>query len=120
LQSRSELVEHLIERLRRFRDERDWRQFHNAKDLAISVSVEAGELLELFQWRKEGSKPDSELQTKIESEVADVYLYLLLLCDHLHIDLNYVSEAKLERNEKRFPIATSFGVAKPDDRESEG
>lgn len=97
------------------RDERNWSQFHTAKNLAISVSVEAGELLELFQWRKEGAAPDQAIVEKAAGEAADVFLYLLLLCDHLGIDLLDAADAKIDRNEDRFPIATSYGVAKPND-----
>jgi NTP pyrophosphatase (non-canonical NTP hydrolase) len=106
-------MEHLVERLRRFRDERNWKQFHTAKVLAISISIEANELLELFQWRKENAPPDLNLKDQASGEAADVLLYLLLLCDELGIDLAAAAEAKLETNEKRFPIDRSYGVAKP-------
>lgn len=108
-------LERLIDRLRRFRDDRDWSQFHTAKDLAISISVEAAELLELFQWRGERIEADATLVEKAASEAADVFLYLLLLCDQLDVDLLSAASAKIDRNEKRFPVTTSFGVAKPND-----
>jgi NTP pyrophosphatase (non-canonical NTP hydrolase) len=111
-------MEQLLERLRKFRDERNWSQFHTPKDLAISVTIEAAELLELFQWRKEDSAPDSKLIEAAENEVADVFLYLLLLCDGLGINLVSAADRKITRNEARFPVASAWGVAKPDDESS--
>lgn len=108
-------IDELTERLRAFRDARNWGQFHTAKDLAISISVEAAELLEIFQWRVETVEPDGALIEKATGEVADVFLYLLLLCDKLGIDLVVASETKIAKNEIRFPVNTAFGVAKPDD-----
>lgn len=103
----------LIKRLREFRDARDWDQFHTPKDLAISVSVEASELLELFQWRPENVPCDPELTEKAKGELADVYLYLILLADKLGIDLQQAALEKIDLNETRFPVSSSFGVAKP-------
>jgi NTP pyrophosphatase (non-canonical NTP hydrolase) len=108
-------VDELTERLRAFRDARNWGQFHTVKDLAISISVEAAELLEIFQWRTETVEPDGALIEKAKGEVADVFLYLLLLCDKLGIDLVAASETKIAKNEIRFPVKTAFGVAKPND-----
>ena len=108
-------VDHLIERLRRFRDERNWSQFHTPKDLAISVSVEAAELLELFQWRLQSEIPDATLKEGVEAEIADVFLYLLLLCDRMSIDLLKAANDKLLRNEARFPVASSYDIPKPKD-----
>jgi len=106
-------VRELVERLRKFRDDRDWDRFHAPKDLAVSVCVEAGELLELFQWRPEGSPLDASLIERIGDEAADVLLYLLMLCDKAGIDLMAAARQKIDRNEARFPVARSFGVAKP-------
>jgi NTP pyrophosphatase (non-canonical NTP hydrolase) len=108
-------MQDVVRRLRKFRDDRDWQQFHTAKDLALSVSVEAGELLELFQWRAEGEPVTKELVDNVGSEAADVVLYLLLLCDKLGIDLEQAAATKITRNEQRFPVASSFGIAKPDE-----
>lgn len=110
----------LTDRLLRFRDERDWGQFHTPKDLAISVSIEASELLELFQWRSTDQKPDADFLQRAEGEVADVLLYLLLLCDRLGIDLAKAAAAKISRNERRFPVANARGVAKPMDKSRGG
>jgi NTP pyrophosphatase (non-canonical NTP hydrolase) len=109
----------LIDRLRQFRDARDWSQFHTPKDLAISVSIEAAELLELFQWRKEAEPIDATLVEKVRGEAADVFLYLLLLCDQLGIDLVAAANAKIDHNERRFPAERARGVAKPDDQSAD-
>ncbi|TBD65710.1 nucleotide pyrophosphohydrolase [Rhizobium ruizarguesonis] len=106
----------LLDHLRQFRDARDWSQFHTPKDLAISVSVEAAELLEIFQWRPQIEISDLDLRSKVGAEAADVLLYLLLLCDRLGIDLLVEADRKLRLNERRFPIETSRGVAKPKDQ----
>ncbi len=108
-------IEQLMDHLRRFRDERDWAQFHTPKDLAISVSIEAAELLELFQWRAASAPVDELFVEKLRGEAADVLLYLLLLSDHVGIDLLAAADAKIRRNEERFPVASSRGVAKPND-----
>jgi len=103
----------LTERLRSFRDERDWDQFHTPKDLALSVSVEASELLELFQWRSEVAPIDEAMKQALESEIADVFSYLLLLCDKTGIDLIQATNKKIDLNKQRFPADASRGVAKP-------
>lgn len=108
-------LDEIVGRLRQFRDARDWSQFHTSKDFAISVSVEAAELLELFQWRKETEPVDAALVEKASGEAADVFLYLLLLCDQLGVDLMAAANAKIDQNERRFPAESARGVAKPDD-----
>lgn len=109
-------MEKLIERLRHFRDARDWAQFHTPKDLAVSVSIEAAELLEIFQWRPATAPADDTLIERARSEAADVLLYLALLCESLDIDLIAAAEEKITRNERRFPVETARGVAKPIDQ----
>lgn len=103
----------LLERLRCFRDRRDWARFHTPKDLAISISVEAGELLELFQWVPGDFVPDESLTRNAASEAADVLIYLTLFADRLGFDLLDAANSKVAENERRFPEAQSFGVAKP-------
>jgi NTP pyrophosphatase (non-canonical NTP hydrolase) len=109
-------VQDVIERLRKFRDDRNWAQFHTPKDLAISTSIEAGELLEVFQWKSAEAPIDLGTIEAVRSEAADVLLYLLLLCDALGVDLVDAAHRKIDRNEVRFPVATSVGIAKPEDR----
>jgi len=98
-----------------FRDERDWKQFHKPKDLAISVSVEAGELLELFQW-----KTDSEVRNilddpakleQLKHEIADIVVYCLAMSDIIAFDLADAIRNKLESNAKKYPIDKSKGKA---------
>lgn len=111
----SDALDQLIVRLRAFRDARNWSQYHTPKDLALSVSVEAGELLELFQWRKEAEPVDEALAAALADEAADVLLYLLLLSDKAGVDLISAAHRKIDRNEARFPAERAFGVAKPND-----
>lgn len=99
-------VEHWQDQLRVFADARDWPQFHTPKNLAIALSVEASELLEIFQWLT----PEESQQVMgghraddVRDEIADVAIYLLRLTDVLGVDLESVVAAKLERNASRFP-----------------
>lgn len=94
------------DRLRQFSEERDWEQFHTPKNLAMALSVEASELLEIFQWlTPEGSQQvmRGPAADAVRDEVADVMIYLLRLIDVLGIDLEEVVAAKIERNAARFP-----------------
>ncbi|WZU00792.1 nucleotide pyrophosphohydrolase [Erysipelothrix sp. D19-032] len=95
------------DRIKVFREERDWRQFHNEKDLAISISLEASELLELFQWKTsdEGIKNIE----RVKEELADILIYSLMLADNLDLDLNEIIEEKIVKNEKKYPVEKSFG-----------
>lgn len=92
----------------KFRDERDWEQFQSAKNLAISLSLEANEVLELFQWTKTGKLP-KEKQQDIEDEIADVYAYLLLLANATGVDLDKAFKAKMKKNEKKYPVEKAKG-----------
>lgn len=103
----------LRERLKNFCADREWGKFHKPKDLAVSVSIEAAELLELFQWLPDDSAIDEDMKANIANEAADVLMYLVLLCDNSGIDLLAAANAKIDRNEERFPVETSRGVAKP-------
>lgn len=96
------------EKILSFRNERNWSQFHNPKDLAISVSLEAAELLECFQWL--GS--DTEVTSKLEAmkeELSDIFIYSILLADRLKIDLDEVIQAKIAKNAEKYPVEKSFG-----------
>jgi NTP pyrophosphatase (non-canonical NTP hydrolase) len=110
LVDRSKVVDDLLEILRKFRDERDWGRFHTPKDLAVSVSIEAGELLELFQWRGDGHDIAGINVRHVADEAADVLIYLLLLFDRLDLDPRMEVLNKIARNAERFPIEKSFGV----------
>jgi len=88
-----------------FRDERDWAQFHNAKDLAVGLSIESSELLECFLW-KDAKAADS---SKIKEEIADVLIYTLLLAHEAKIDLPEAVREKLKRNSEKYPVDKSKG-----------
>lgn len=103
-------MEEVLEALRKFRDERDWAKFHAPKDLAVSVSVEAGELLELFQWRHDGHNVEGLNVRHVADEASDVVIYALLLFDRLGLDPTQEILAKIRRNAVRFPVDKSFGV----------
>ena len=97
----------LAARLREFARERDWEQFHSPKNLAISISVEAAELLELFQWSRGQedweSLDDSAVRARTEEELADILLYLVRFADQAGIDLQAAALRKLERNAEKYP-----------------
>ena len=97
-----------------FRDERDWKQFHNPKDLAAALSIEAAELQELFLWKQPGDLDlNSEKQhARIEEEVADIASFLLLFCSEMQIDLADALERKIAQNAKKYPADTVRGSAK--------
>ncbi len=97
----------LLQQLIEFRRERDWEQFHNPKDLAISLSIEASELLEWFQWRSAeeiSQQLASDKRVKLEDELADVAVYLAYLCHDLGVDLNKVVAAKMVKNADKYPV----------------
>jgi NTP pyrophosphatase (non-canonical NTP hydrolase) len=103
-------VEELLEALRKFRDERDWAHFHTPKDLAVSVSIEAGELLELFQWGHDGHDVEGLDVKSVANEASDVLMYLLLLFDRLGLDPKREVLEKIAHNARRFPVEEFFGV----------
>jgi len=107
-------LEGIQRRIRAFRDERDWMQFHNPKNLAISIAVEAAELLEQFQWRtpEQSERHALDAKDKIADEVADIAVYLIELCDNLRIDLEHAILAKLQRNAEKYPVNKAKGSAK--------
>jgi NTP pyrophosphatase (non-canonical NTP hydrolase) len=101
-------IKALTDLIVKFRDERDWAQFHNSKDLALSLSVEASELLELFLW-KDADEADRD---KLKDEVGDVFYNLLLLCHTLDIDPEIALRDKLKLIEKKYPAEKSKGSNK--------
>lgn len=104
-------IDEVISQLRKFRDARDWSKFHTPKDLAISVSIEAGELLELFQWRGDGHDTGALNKDLVAEEAADVLLYTLMLFDRLGLDPIEEALRKISKNEDRFPVSKTFGKA---------
>lgn len=101
-------IDKLTQQLVSFRDERDWEQFHNPKDLAIALSIEASELLEAFLWKM----PEEANQEKIKEELADVLAYALLLAHSCNLDVTKIVEEKIEKNNLKYPVEKSKGSAK--------
>lgn len=98
-------------RIRAFRDARDWMQFHNPKNLATSIVIEAGELLELFQWTnmEESEALAREKRQQIADEIADVAVYVIELADNLGIDLIAAIHQKMDANALKYPVDKSRG-----------
>ncbi len=100
----------LIKKTVSFRDDRNWKQFHNPKDLAISISLEAAELLEVFQWSGGNTEADSEKKKdKIREELADILMYSFLLADNQGLNIADIVEKKLEENNKKYPVEKAYG-----------
>jgi NTP pyrophosphatase (non-canonical NTP hydrolase) len=91
-----------------FRNQRDWKEFHSPKNLAIALSVEASELLEIFQWST-NNKIDKSRKAEMEDEIADIYYYLLLIAHESNIDIKSVFKKKMRTNEKKYPVDKSKG-----------
>ena len=109
------LTQDLLTSLLEFRKQRNWEQFHKPKDLAISLSVEAGELLELFQWKTDEEVSiliRSDYKERIEDEVADLAILLSYLCHDLGLDLNSAVRSKLKKNEAKYPVHKAYGNSK--------
>ncbi|MBW2067215.1 MAG: nucleotide pyrophosphohydrolase [Deltaproteobacteria bacterium] len=108
----TELHKNVIE----FREERDWAQYHNPKDLAISLSLEAAELLEIFQWKNdievEAVKNDTANREKVKEELGDILIYTLDMCDVFGLDPADVILSKLKINEERYPVGKARGSSK--------
>ncbi|UZW66960.1 nucleotide pyrophosphohydrolase [Priestia flexa] len=96
-------IEHLINLVNSFRDKRNWRQYHNPKDLAISISIEAAELLEAFQWISSEEALNANKEN-IQEEIADVLIYSLMLCSDLGLDVREIIEEKMMKNGEKYPI----------------
>ena len=103
-------IRELTEKVIQFRDERNWQQFHNPKDLALSLSLEASELLEAFQWISSDEAVAKNLP-KMKEEIADVLVYALLFAYETGIDLKEAIEQKLQKNKEKYPIEKAFGVS---------
>lgn len=101
-------MEKAIAKLKQFRDERDWNKFHNAKDLALALSIESSELLEVFLWK---SAEEADIE-KIKEELADVFSYALLLAECYGLDPQEIVLDKIKLNEKKYPISKAKGTAK--------
>jgi dCTP diphosphatase len=107
-------LESLRDRLREFTAARDWDQFHSPKNLAMALSVEASELLEIFQWLTEAQSraPDDKTRAAVRDEIADVLIYLVRIADQLGIDPMAEAARKLAENESKYPVEKSRGNSK--------
>jgi len=101
-------IKKITQALIQFRDERDWAQFHNAKDLAVALNIEAGELLEAFLW-KSSEEAKSE---KVKEELADVFAYALLLAHKYEFDIEEIVLEKIQTNAEKYPVEKAKGTAK--------
>ena len=104
------LKDETIRRIINFRDARNWRQFHTPKDLAISMSLEASELLELFQWSG-GDLECVQNRDKLKEELADVLSYCILMADVCGFDLDEIMNEKVSKNEAKYPVEKAYGKA---------
>ena len=101
-------IEEITLKLRQFNEERDWNQFHNGKDLAIGLSVEASELLETFLWKA----PEDANLDKIREELADVLNYAFQMADKYNLDIKQIMLDKIKRNAEKYPVEKAKGSAK--------
>ena len=104
-------IQDITHHLRKFRDERDWSQFHDSKNLAIAISIEAAELNELFLW-KNGEEAEEVNRDKLKEELADILSFALLLADKHHLDVKEIVLEKIRINESKYPVDKSKGSAK--------
>ncbi len=98
----------IINELIKFRNERDWEQFHNAKDLALAISIEAGELLELFLWKN----AEDANKEKVKEELADIFSFAFLLADKYGFDVKQIILDKIRVNSEKYPVSKAKGTAK--------
>ena len=102
------MTQETIKQVLKFRDDRNWKQFHNPKDLAISISLEAAELLEVFQWSADDVICESK-KDKVKEELADVVNYCILMADACNLDLDEIVQAKIKRNNEKYPVEKAYG-----------
>ena len=102
------MTQDTINEVLKFRDDRDWKQLHNPKDLAISISLEAAELLEVFQWSAEDVVCTDKID-KIREELADVVNYCILMADACGLDLDEIVREKVKLNNEKYPVEKAFG-----------
>ena len=97
-----------VDLIKKFRDDRDWSQFHNPKDLALSISLEASELLEIFQWSGSDLECNDKLD-KIIEELADVLCYCVLMADRCGLDMDEIIKEKMKKNGEKYPVEAAYG-----------
>lgn len=101
-------IDEITAQLLQFRNERDWEQFHNPKDLAVALNIEAGELLESFLWKTH----DAADTQKVKEELADVFAYAFLLAEKYDFDVKEILLEKIKKNGEKYPVAKAKGTAK--------
>lgn len=101
-------IKEIVEALLKFRNERDWEQFHNPKDLALAINVEAGELLELFLWKN----ADDANKEKVKEELADIFAFAFLLAEKYQFDVKEIVLEKIRQNAEKYPVEKAKGTAK--------
>jgi len=99
-------MDEIIKRLNKFTDERNWKQFHQPKNLAMSIMIEAAELLENYQWQNQKENIDN-----VKEELADIMSYCLLMCEEYQFDVKEIIANKIKKNEKKYPINKAYGKA---------
>ena len=97
-----------VDLIKKFRDDRDWSQFHTPKDLALSISLEASELLEIFQWSG-GDLECRDKLDKIKEELADVLCYCVLMADRCGLDMDEIIKEKMKKNGEKYPVEAAYG-----------
>ena len=105
------MTQETINQVLKFRDDRNWKQFHNPKDLALSISLEAAELLEVFQWSGSDIVCESK-KDKIKEELADVLNYCILMADVCGLDMDEIVQEKIKRNNAKYPVEKAKDSAK--------
>ena len=100
----------LLSEILKFVQDRDWDKFHNPKDLAISISIEANELLECFQWKNSTDSSNINIES-ICDEISDVYIYLLLLCNKLDLNIDEITHNKLIKNNAKYSVEKCSGIS---------
>ena len=98
----------IIDEILKFRDDRNWKQYHNPKDLAISISLEAAELLDNFQWTS-WEEAVAKKKDMLAEELADVLMYCILMADSIGLDLDQIIRSKIELNKKKYPADKVYG-----------
>lgn len=101
-------MEKALQALLKFRNERDWEQFHNPKDLALAINIEAGELLELFLWKE----AEDAKKERVKEELADVFSFALLLAEKYDFDVEEIVLDKIKSNAEKYPVEKAKGTAK--------
>lgn len=108
MKSKNKVSSETVNQLLSFREERNWKQFHNGKDLALSLSLEAAELLEHFQWSGSDGECTDQLDG-IAEELADVLNYCVLLAEHYGLDMDQIMQAKIRKNAEKYPASLAYG-----------